>query len=58
MAKEGKAHARKRKETIDLTAREARKVSGGKAGKDKPDYLIVKLNDNLVTGVSPTENRS
>ena len=58
MAKQRKAHARKRKATTDLTARDARNVSGGKAGKDKTDYMIVKLSDNLITGVSSTQNQN
>ena len=64
MAKKAKGQARKRKAaTTDLTAKDARRVKGGggevvsrKAGKEQHDYLIVKMTDVLVTGVSHTGN--
>ncbi|MET0484192.1 MAG: hypothetical protein ABW216_00720 [Candidatus Rokuibacteriota bacterium] len=64
MAKKAKSQARKRKAaTTDLTAKDARRVKGGggevvarKAGKEQHDYLIVKMTDVLVTGVSHTGN--
>ena len=64
MAKKAKGQARKRKAaTTDLTAKDARRVKGGggevvarKAGKEQHDFLIVKMTDVLVTGVSPTGN--
>jgi hypothetical protein len=61
MAKKSKARSRKRKAAKDLTPRNARAVKGGggdvvaqKAGKDQHDYLVVKLADIIVTGVSPS----
>ena len=64
MAKKAKSQARKRKAaTTDLTAKDARRVKGGggevvarKAGKEQHEYLIVKMTDVLVTGVSHTGN--
>jgi type VI protein secretion system component Hcp len=64
MAKKAKGQARKRKAaTTDLTAKDARRVKGGggevvarKAGKEQHEYLIVKMTDVLVTGVSHTGN--
>jgi hypothetical protein len=64
MAKKGKTQARKRKAAAtDLTAKDARRVKGGggevvarKAGKEQHEYLVVKLTDVLVTGVSHTGN--
>jgi type VI protein secretion system component Hcp len=64
MAKKAKGQARKHKAaTTDLTAKDARRVKGGggevvarKAGKEQHDYLIVKMTDVLVTGVSHTGN--
>lgn len=64
MAKKAKGQARKRKAaTTDLTAKDARRVKGGggevvarEAGKEQHDYLVVKMTDVLVTGVSHTGN--
>ena len=64
MAKKAKGQARKRKAaTTDLTAKDARRVKGGggevvarKAGKEQHEYLIVKMTDVLITGVSPSGN--
>jgi hypothetical protein len=54
MAKKGKAKARKRTATKDLTPRDARHVKGGrKAGEGQKDYLIVKMNDVIITSVQP-----
>ena len=55
MAKKSKARARKRVATKDLTPRDAKHVKGGgsvtvrKAGKGQQEYLIVKMNDVLIT---------
>ena len=61
MAKKGNAKDRKRKATKDLGARNARSVKGGggevvpqKAGKTSHEYLIVKMQDIIVTGVNPS----
>jgi len=57
MAKKSKAKARKRSATKDLAARDAKHVKGGgdvvarKAGKGQQEYLVVKMNDVLITGV-------
>jgi len=54
--KKSKAKARKRVATKDLTSRDAKHVKGGgtvsvrKAGKGQQEYLIVKMNDVLITG--------
>ena len=60
MAKKGNAKNRKRKATTDLSARNARSVKGGggevvaqKSGKPSHEYLIVKMQDIIVTGVTP-----
>lgn len=60
MAKKSKPQARK-KAARDLAPRNARAVKGGgsepvarKAGKGQQEYLIVKMNDILITGVQPT----
>jgi hypothetical protein len=49
MGKNGKAKPRKRTAPRDLTARSAKPVTGGKAGKGQQEYMIVKLNDILIT---------
>jgi len=61
MAKKGNAKDRKRKATTDLGARNARSVKGGggevvaqKSGKPSHEYLIVKMQDVIVTGVAPS----
>jgi type VI protein secretion system component Hcp len=57
MAKKSKAKARKHVATKDLTSRDAKSVKGGgtvtarKAGKGQQEYLIVKMNDVLISGV-------
>ena len=57
MAKKSKAKARKRVVTTDLTSRDAKHVKGGgsvtvrKAGKGQQEYLVVKMNDILISGV-------
>jgi len=57
MAKKSKAKAPKRSATKDLAARDAKHVKGGgdvvarKAGKGQQEYLVVKMNDVLITGV-------
>ena len=58
MAKKSKPKARKRSVTKDLAARDAKHVKGGgvvarKSGKGQHEYLVVKLNDVIVTSVSP-----
>ena len=35
--------------TKSLTAKQARQVVGGKAGNGQKEYLIVKMNDVIVT---------
>ena len=54
MASKGKAKTRKRTAPKDLTARDSKAVKGGltarKAGGGQQDYLIVKMNDILITG--------
>ena len=61
MAKKSKARSRKRKAAKDLTPRNARAVKGGggdvvarKAGKEQHEYLVVKMTDIIITGVSPS----
>jgi hypothetical protein len=56
----GKAKPRKRSVPQDLSASSARSVKGGntaltsrKAGGGQQDYMIVKLNEVLITGVAP-----
>ena len=40
----------------DLDVPDAEEIKGGKGHKGpKTDYLVVKLNDVLVTGVQPTK---
>jgi len=63
MAKKGDAKARKRKATTDLGVRNARGVKGGggdvtarKTGKSQQEFLIVKMQDIIVTGVTPSGN--
>ena len=58
MAKKSKAQARKRKPPKDLAPKDARHVKGGggevvarKAGKGQQEFLVVKMNDILITGV-------
>jgi hypothetical protein len=60
MAKKSKAKARKRSATKDLAARDAKHVKGGggavvarKAGKGQQEFLVVKMNDVIITSVSP-----
>ena len=60
MAKKSKAQARKRKSPKDLAPKDARHVKGGggevvarKAGKGQQEFLVVKMNDIIVTSVSP-----
>ena len=55
--KKSKVKARKRA-TKDLAARDARHVTGGgtevtarKAGKGQQEFLVVKMNDVIITGV-------
>ena len=55
--KKSKARARKRIATKDLTSRDAKRVKGGgtitarKAGKGQQEFLVVKMNDVLISGV-------
>jgi type VI protein secretion system component Hcp len=60
MAKKSKAQVRKRKASKDLAPRDARAVKGGdgtvtarKAGKGQQEFLIVKMQDVIVTSVQP-----
>jgi hypothetical protein len=51
MAKKSKAKARKRTATKDLAPRNARQVKGGrKAGGSQQEYLVVKMNDVIISG--------
>ncbi len=56
MKKKSKTKARKRVATKDLAPRDVKHVKGGgsvsvrKAGKGQQDYLVVKLNDILISG--------
>ena len=44
-----------KKKVKDLAAKDARAVVGGrKAGGTQTDYLVFKLNDVIVTSVTPT----
>ena len=58
MRKDGKktpkGNRTKKAAVRDLTVKDAKAVKGGKAGKGQQEYLIVKMNDILVTSVSPT----
>jgi hypothetical protein len=60
--KKSKAKARSRKAAKDLAPRDARAVKGGgdvvarKAGKGQQEFLIVKMTDVLITGVTATGN--
>ena len=38
----------------DLTVKDAKAVKGGKAGKGQQEYLIIKMNDVLITSVNPS----
>ena len=56
--KKTKAKAGKRSAMKDLAARDARHVKGGgtevtarKAGKGQQEFLVVKMNDVIITGV-------
>jgi hypothetical protein len=51
--KTSKAKARKRVATKDLAPKSVTSVKGGqrKAGGGQQDYMIVKLNDALITSV-------
>jgi hypothetical protein len=52
MAK-GKPKAKKKGATKDLTPKHASAVKGGrKAGSGQQDYMVVKLNDALITNVN------
>ena len=57
MAKRSKVKARQRSATKDLAARDAKHVKGGgdivarKAGKGQQEYLVVKMNDVVITSV-------
>jgi hypothetical protein len=52
MAKKSKPQARKRTATKDLAPRDVKHVKGGrKAGESQKDYLVVKMNDAIITGV-------
>lgn len=60
MAKKNRAQARKRKAPKDLAPKDARHVKGGggevvaqKSGKTQHEYMIVKMNDIIVTSVNP-----
>ena len=49
MGTKGKAKTRKRA-VKDLTAKDSKQVKGGrKAGSGQQEYLIVKMNDALIT---------
>jgi hypothetical protein len=51
LAKKRKAQARKRVATKDLAPRNVKDVKGGrKAGPGQQEYLVVKLNDTLISG--------
>lgn len=59
MAKKSKTQARKRSATKDLTLRSVKHAKGGtdvkggrKAGKGQQEFLIVKMNDVIITSVS------
>ena len=61
MAKKSKPRPRKRNAAKDLTAKSARSVKGGggevvarKSGKAQQEFLIVKMQDIIITGVSPS----
>jgi hypothetical protein len=56
MAKKGNAKSRRRKATTDLGVRNARSVKGGKTGKGQQEFLIVKMQDIIVTGVAHSGN--
>jgi len=50
MGKKGKGKSRKRVATKDLAPRDSKQVRGGrKAGQGQQEYLIVKMNDALIT---------
>jgi hypothetical protein len=52
MAKKSKGRTPKRAATKDLAPKNAKSVKGGrKAGGGQQEYLVVKLNDVLITGV-------
>jgi len=52
MKTKGKAKARTRGVTKDLTAKDSKAVKGGrKAGGGQQEYLIVKLQDIQISGV-------
>lgn len=49
--KQGRVKVGKLKATKELTAADARKVKGGKATGKKKEYLEIKLEDIIITGV-------
>jgi hypothetical protein len=56
--KKNKGKAGKRSATKDLAARDARHVKGGggevtarKAGKGQQEFMVVKMNEVIITGV-------
>jgi hypothetical protein len=52
MAKKSKAGARKRLASRDLAPRAGKNVKGGrKAGAGQQEFLVIKMNDILITGV-------
>jgi hypothetical protein len=52
MAKKSKPAGRKRIATKDLAPKDVKHVKGGrKAGEGQQEYLVVKMNDVLITGV-------
>jgi hypothetical protein len=51
MGKKGKAKSRKHVATRDLAPRDGKQVKGGrKAGGTQQEYLVVKMEDILITG--------
>jgi hypothetical protein len=60
MAKKTSRPRSRTRKAKDLTARNARSVKGGggevvarKAGKGQQEFLVVKMQDVIITGVAP-----
>jgi len=58
MGKAKKAKTGGRKKIKDLSPRNAKRVAGGRKAGQGQDYLVVKLNDLIITGITPTGSGS